>query len=364
MNSNKTFIVLFFLIAIFSCSEKQHDSGLVTADLSTLTKDFDKVVIRMWGYPFLGDSITTSDTIKAKDGKFSYPFKVKEAKIACFILFKGNKKKAELGFKNRDENGKTNFGDVYLGNENIVISGVKETPVQSNKSIPFKYYLVKIEGSNEADLRMRIMNGENFTSAESIKSNPGTYAVLHQLFIVKDQYSLNHLRKLSSLFSDDLKKSISYSKLQDYITKREELEKYGYTKDFNFVDTNGKNYSFEDIKNGKSMTLLIFWASWCGPCRQEIPELKKLYHKYKDEISMVSLSIDHDYKSWKMEVEKENMPWPNLSQLPVKPNGIKEKYNINAVPTLILLDENDKVLLNSINNLSEIEKTINSKLKK
>ncbi|MBW1654119.1 TlpA family protein disulfide reductase [Flavobacterium quisquiliarum] len=358
MNHSKFSIALFFLIAIFSCSEKQQDSGLINADLSTLTKDFDKVVISMWGYPFLGDSTTTSDTVEAKNGKFQYHFKIKEVKVASFILLKNNKKTAELGFKNINKNGTTNFGNIYLGNENIVISGVREIPVHYTESHPYKNYLVNIKGSKEADIRMKVMNGKNFTSVESIKSNPDSYAILYELFFVKEKYSLNHLKKLSLLFSDDLKKSISFTKLQDYIKSSEELEKYGYTKGFNFIDINGKKYSFDDIKKGKSMTLLIFWASWCGPCRQEIPALKEFYYKYKGKVSMVSLSIDHDYKSWRLAVEKENMPWPNLSQLPSKPTGIEDKFNINAVPTLILLDKNGSVVVNAINNLAEIEKTI------
>ena len=358
MSIKKITAALFFLIVLFSCSEKKQNSGFVNADISKLTQDFDQVVVLTWGLESLGDSIIT-DTVEAKNGKFQYHFETKEPKITSFVLLKKRKRTAILGFKSKNPNNKIIFADIYLGNENAVISPVSEIPGHPTKRDPLKYYIVTIEGSKEADIRMGTMNGEKYTSSERIKSNPDSYAILHQLFDIKDQYSTSQLKMLSMLFSDNLKKSVSYTILQKYIAKREQLERYGYAKNFNFVDINGKSYTFEDIKKDKPKTLLIFWASWCGPCRKEIPELKQFYYKYKDKLSMVSLSVDKEYKSWKTAVDKENMPWLNLSDLPNEPNGIKEKFNISTVPNLILLDENGKVLLNGINNLPEIEKIIN-----
>jgi len=179
--------------------------------------------------------------------------------------------------------------------------------------------------------------------------------------MVKDKYTVKQLKELSLLFSDELKKSVSYNKIQKLISNKEKLEQYGYVKNFNWKNINGRNYTFEQVKNNKPMTLLVFWASWCGPCRREIPELKQFYNKYKDKVSIVSLSIDDKYVNWKMAVEKENMPWLNLSGLPNDPNGVKEKYNIISVPNLILLNKEGGVINKDVNNLSEVIKIIDDK---
>jgi thiol-disulfide isomerase/thioredoxin len=351
-------ILLLILMFLISCSKNQEDSGCVKANISKLTKDFDKVVITMWGYKFLGDSIITLDTINAKDGKFEYHFKVKQPKITSFFLLKKNKKVAILGFRDKSSIKQNFWGDIYLGNENVEINTDILYEIKQIKDL--KIYRVNFVGSNEADMHMRTSK-EIVVSAESIKTNPSCFALLQQLFSIKEDYSINQLKEYSSLFSNELKKSISYSILQNYINNRENFEKYGYRKNFNWVDENNKSYNFEQAKNGKQMILLVFWASWCGPCRQEIPKLKKFYNEYKDKVSMVSLSVDDNFDRWKDALEKEKMPWLNLSGLPKNKRSVKKEYNISAVPNLILLDENGKILINGINNLPEVIKIINKK---
>ena len=353
MTIKKTILLIIPSILLFSCSEKQQNSGYIKADISKLTKDFDKVVINMRGNEILGDSIKTSDTIDAKEGKFEYHFKAKEAKLTEFSLLKNNKKVGNLGFINKFQE-KSTWGEIYLGNENVTINVDSVYPTKEYKEI--KHYKLNYKGSNEADMFMKSQLS-GVISAENIKANPDCYTLLYKLYDTKERCTLKQLKEFSSLFSDKLKKAVSYNILQDYINKTE----IGYGKNFSWTDVNNKRYNFEQAKNGKQMMLLVFWASWCHPCRAEIPQLKKFYSEYKDKISIVSLSIDDNIDQWKTAVEKENMPWLNLSGLPKNKIGIKKEYSISIVPTLILLDNNGKILKNVINDLPEIIKIINKK---
>lgn len=116
---------------------------------------------------------------------------------------------------------------------------------------------------------------------------------------------------------------------------------------FNYKDVNQKMVSLAHVK-GKRGTLVIFWASWCGPCRDEIPAMKKIYAEYKSKgINLVSISIDHDRKAWKKAVALEKMPWPNLSNLPGDDNEILKKYNINGIPAIFLLDAKNTVIMSN-----------------
>lgn len=349
MNINKTILLLLSTL-LFSCSEKQQDSGHIKADISKLTEDFDKVIINMRGNEVLGDSINISDTIDAKDGKFEYHFKVKEAKLTSFSLLKNNKKVGSVGFINKFQE-KSTWGEIFLGNEKVIIN--VDSVYQTKDYNGIKSYKVNYEGSNEADMFMKSQLG-GVISVEKIKANPDCYTLLYKLYDIKEQCSLKQLKEFSSLFSNKLKKAVSYKILQDYINKTE----IGYAKNFSWVDVNNKHFNFEQAKNKKQMMLLVFWASWCHPCRQEIPELKKFYSDYKDKVSIVSLSIDENFNQWKTAVEKENMPWLNLSGLPKNKIGIKREYSISAVPNLILLDKNGKILINVINDLPKIIKII------
>lgn len=84
--------------------------------------------------------------------------------------------------------------------------------------------------------------------------------------------------------------------------------------------------------------------------------LKKFNSAYGKDVSIVSLSIDDNYNNWKKAVENEKMPWLNLSGLPKNKSAVKREYNISAVPNLILLDQNGKVIINNINELDAIKK--------
>ncbi len=352
MTIKKTILLLLPAI-VLSCSEIKQDSGHLKADISKLTKDFDKVVITMHGNGELGDTIIKADTIDAKEGKFEYHFKVAEAKLTNFYLLKKNKKVGNLGFINKF-NSKSTWGEISLGNENVTINVDSVYPTKEYSGI--KHYKVTYQGSNEADVQMKSTQG-GAISAENIKANPDSYSLLYKLYASKEQCTLQQLKEFSSLFSDRVKKSVSYKVLQDYINKIE----IGYDKSFSWVDVNNKRYNFEQAKNGKQMLLLVFWASWCHPCREEIPQLKKFYSDYKDKVSIVSLSIDDNFDKWKTAVEMENMPWLNLSGLPKNKTIIKKEYSISIVPTLILLDGTGQILKKVNNNLPEIIKTIDKR---
>jgi peroxiredoxin len=113
---------------------------------------------------------------------------------------------------------------------------------------------------------------------------------------------------------------------------------------FEYPDTAGKKVSLNSVK-GKKATLIVFWASWCAPCRKEIPALKMLYSNYKAKgLSVVSVSVDEKMAAWKKAVSQEHMPWPNLANLPSDGLPVMDQYKIEAVPQMILIDSNNEVL--------------------
>ncbi|GAA4311843.1 hypothetical protein GCM10023149_06930 [Mucilaginibacter gynuensis] len=129
---------------------------------------------------------------------------------------------------------------------------------------------------------------------------------------------------------------------------------------FEYADTAGRKQTLNSIK-GKKATLVVFWASWCFPCRKEIPALKELYSKYKDKgLSIVSISVDEKVSAWKKAVSQEKMPWVNLAD-PGKAAGISTKYNLSGVPAMFLLDADNNILLTDPD-LAAAEASINQQV--
>lgn len=113
--------------------------------------------------------------------------------------------------------------------------------------------------------------------------------------------------------------------------------------DFTQNDTEGKPVHFSDFA-GKYV-FVDFWASWCGPCRAENPNVLKAYNKYKDKnFTVVGVSLDDDGDRWKKAIKDDNMPWTQVSDLKGWQNEVSTYYGIQAIPSTLLVDPQGKII--------------------
>ena len=95
---------------------------------------------------------------------------------------------------------------------------------------------------------------------------------------------------------------------------------------------------------GKKLLLIDFWASWCGPCRKEIPNVKKLYDLYKDKgFEVVSISIDKNEAAWRKALQQEQLQWPNF----LDTMGAADAYKVRSIPAMFLIDAETLTVIES-----------------
>lgn len=114
---------------------------------------------------------------------------------------------------------------------------------------------------------------------------------------------------------------------------------------FTLKDKDGKSYAAKDITAGKKYILVDFWASWCGPCRKEIPNLKTAYSAYSEKgFEILSISIDKDEKAWQKALGQENMQWHNL----LDDDKVSKAFNVKAIPATYLVDNNGVIISDNL----------------
>jgi len=127
--------------------------------------------------------------------------------------------------------------------------------------------------------------------------------------------------------------------------------------DFAFTSLDGKKMKLSDLK-GK-VVLLDFWASWCGPCMQELPSTKKVEEHFKGrDVVFVNVSIDEDTAAWKKAIEKKQIEGINICQPGGWKSPVAVKYGVQGVPSYFLIDKNGRFVTETTPRPSDTDKLI------
>ncbi len=117
--------------------------------------------------------------------------------------------------------------------------------------------------------------------------------------------------------------------------------------DFTLNNPEGQDVKLSSLR-GKYV-LIDFWASWCGPCRMENPNVVRLYDKYKDKgFAIYGVSLDKDKAAWLAAIKKDNLTWTHGSDLKFWNSAVAQTYGVNAIPATFLLDKEGKVIAKNL----------------
>lgn len=129
------------------------------------------------------------------------------------------------------------------------------------------------------------------------------------------------------------------------------------------VEYNGKTTRLSDYVGKGQYVLVDFWASWCGPCRQEMPFMLQMYDKYRDKgLGILGVSLDKNHGAWTNAIKQLKLPWPQMSDLQGWQSAAAKRFNVTSIPHTIVVDQKGTILQRGLRR-TQLEQFVAEQLK-
>ena len=193
----------------------------------------------------------------------------------------------------------------------------------------------------------KLVEGAQAKELELIKANPDAYVTAFMVASSMQQMELDKVKERFAILSETAKANEWGKQIAEFIATQEKTAVGATAPDFTITDTEGKEFNMYDVK--AKVKLLDFWASWCGPCRGENPNVVAVYKEYhKKGLEIIGISLDNNKDAWLKAIEDDGLIWKHGSDLQGWNAAPAKLYGVRSIPATFLLDENNKIVAKNL----------------
>ncbi len=344
----KKFLILFFSVALFACSQQKGfkiEVNLEGADGQILLEE------RGAGEWIAVDTADIVDGVAVLEGEVAMPgvyYVSVLGQRAKALVFVENAKmtisgKADsinvakiTGSKTHDEYSVVDKKIQNISEEYMALYQEARTAGAAGDTAKANALMEKVEEMYEST---------NTIQEDFVKENTASYVTPYFLSRIQYNKEADELENLVSSLDPKLQEVPSIIEIKEKIEKLKKVAIGQIAPDFSQNDADGNPIKFSDIYSQNELTLVDFWASWCGPCRGENPNVVAVYNQYKDQgFTVFGVSLDRDKDAWLKAIEDDQLTWAHVSDLAYWNNAAAQLYAVSSIPHSILVDKNGKIV--------------------
>jgi peroxiredoxin len=340
------FIVVFFLS---SCSSKPHYTLKGNIDGS------DSITFYLQKRE-AGKTVSIDSAVSRK-GLFTFKGGVVEYPQMVSLVAGNTRKRTSFYLENTEITVKGNLDSLFKAN----FTGSKTQDeyrafIDSNKPLSDIYSKVIVkyqtagqsgDAANVALLKNKLDSLETeMTNLQKIfvKSNPHSYVTPSILTSLSYEMEADEIETMINGLDTALVALPQIKTLKERVEVMKAVSVGKKAPDFTLNDVNGNPVALSS-KIGPKLLLIDFWASWCEPCRQENPNVVKVFNEFhKKGFDVVGVSLDHVKDAWIKAIADDKLTWTHVSDLQWWNSAAAKLYAVNSIPANFLLDENGKII--------------------
>lgn len=350
----KRLLYLLPVIAVLlaSCTKKNELNGTFT------NKSNDGKMVYLLTMKSLKDNFEPVDSVIVQNGKFKFELKETTEPSVGYLVVKDAAQGTPNGIPFVYENGNievsidsvakatgTAMNDkcqVFFDKLSGVVKQLDALDMKiaqaTDDSVRTKY-IAEMDGLNKEMGNV----GYSFVK-ENIKNRIGEFYFVSFMNMFSDE----QVKELKALSNPE------HQKLIDEINQMKQQQSGGGFIGKKYMDVagnnpSGKKIALSDYVGKNKLVLVDFWASWCGPCVQEMPNLVKAYAAYKSKgFEIVGISLDENAAAWTSALKKMNMTWPQMSDLKGWGSELSAPYRVQSIPFTLLIDSEGNVIAENL----------------